>query len=167
LTDRLLLDAEEALSQHRYKECILICWGRIEQGEQVDIAVTITNTGKQDALNAEVQLSTTIPNVVISKRNQSIGALSPNKPVTVTFPVTIPRGVPAGAFPLEVKVTHFFLKGLRGEADGNGDKAISASEIDLYISDKSTGVPYYAKLAGKEQTPVTMGDTARIVVQLK
>lgn len=30
LTDRLILDAEEALSQHRYKECILICWSVIE-----------------------------------------------------------------------------------------------------------------------------------------
>lgn len=30
LTDRLLLDAKEALSQHRYKECILICWSAIE-----------------------------------------------------------------------------------------------------------------------------------------
>ena len=30
LTDRLLLDAEEALNQHRYKECILICWSAIE-----------------------------------------------------------------------------------------------------------------------------------------
>ena len=25
-----MLDAEEALSQHRYKECILICWSAIE-----------------------------------------------------------------------------------------------------------------------------------------
>jgi hypothetical protein len=56
---------------------------------------------------------------------------------------------------------------LRGDADGNGDKTISASELDLYIRDKSTGVPYYAMLAGKEQTPVTMGDTAKIVVRLK
>jgi hypothetical protein len=63
--------------------------------------------------------------------------------------------------------TYFFLKGLRGDADGNGDKTISASELDLYIRDKSTGVPYYAMLAGKEQTPVTMGDTAKIVVRLK
>jgi hypothetical protein len=30
LTDRLLLDAAEALNQHRYKECILICWSAIE-----------------------------------------------------------------------------------------------------------------------------------------
>ena len=30
LTDRLLLDAEELFSQHRYKECILICWSAIE-----------------------------------------------------------------------------------------------------------------------------------------
>jgi hypothetical protein len=30
LTERLLLDAGEALSQHRYKECILICWSAIE-----------------------------------------------------------------------------------------------------------------------------------------
>jgi hypothetical protein len=80
--------------------------GRIEQGEQVDIAVTVSNTGKQDALNAEVQLSTTTPNVVPAKSTKSIGTLSPNKSETVKFSVTIPRGVPAGAFPLEVKVTH-------------------------------------------------------------
>ena len=30
LTDKLLLDAEEARSQHRYKECVLICWSAIE-----------------------------------------------------------------------------------------------------------------------------------------
>ena len=30
LEEILLLDAEEALSQHRYKECILICWSAIE-----------------------------------------------------------------------------------------------------------------------------------------
>ena len=30
LEELLLLDAEEALSQHRYKECILICWSAIE-----------------------------------------------------------------------------------------------------------------------------------------
>jgi len=63
--------------------------------------------------------------------------------------------------------TYFFLKGLRGDADGNGDKTILASELDRYISDEGTGVPRYARLAGKEQTPVTMGDTARIVVRLK
>jgi hypothetical protein len=30
LTDRLLLDAKDALNQHRYKECVLICWSAIE-----------------------------------------------------------------------------------------------------------------------------------------
>jgi hypothetical protein len=30
LEEPLLLDAEEALSQHRYKECVLICWSAIE-----------------------------------------------------------------------------------------------------------------------------------------
>jgi len=30
LEDLLLLDAEDALSQHRYKECVLICWSAIE-----------------------------------------------------------------------------------------------------------------------------------------
>jgi hypothetical protein len=63
--------------------------------------------------------------------------------------------------------TYFFLKGLRGEADINGDKEILASEIDRYIGDKEKGIPYYAKLAGKEQTPMTMGDTAKVVVRLK
>ena len=80
--------------------------GRIEQGENVDVVVTVTNTGKQDALNAKVQFSTTTPKVVIAQKIQSIDTLSPNKSETVTFSVTIPRGVPAGAFPLEVKVTH-------------------------------------------------------------
>jgi len=30
LEELLLLDAEEAFSQHRYKECVLICWSAIE-----------------------------------------------------------------------------------------------------------------------------------------
>jgi len=80
--------------------------GRIKQGEKVDVSVTITNTGKQDALNAKVQLSTNTPNVKITKATKSIGTLSPNKSVTVTFPVTVPFGAGAGTFPLEVKVTH-------------------------------------------------------------
>jgi hypothetical protein len=147
--------------------------GRIEQGEQVDVAVTVTNTGKQNALNAEVRFSTTIPNVVISKRNQFIGTLSPNKSETVKFPVTIPRGVPAGAFPLEVKVTHaefapvvkftyYLLKGMRGEADSDKDGTITLAEMEAYVKEQ---VSTQSRRMGREQEPMLTGQKERPLVR--
>jgi len=63
--------------------------------------------------------------------------------------------------------TYFFLKGLRGEADLNGDNSILGSELELYLCDESEGVPHYAGIAGKPQTPVVMGDKGRALVVLK
>ncbi len=46
--------------------------------------------------------------------------------------------------------THYFLKALRGEADKDGDKCITAREVHDYVSDK---VPAHAQRLGREQTP--------------
>ncbi|MCK6512429.1 hypothetical protein L6R29_21065 [Myxococcota bacterium] len=53
--------------------------------------------------------------------------------------------------------THYFLKGLRGEADKNGDKCITAQEIQDYVSDK---VSDEARKLGKTQTPSLRPDIA-------
>ena len=60
--------------------------------------------------------------------------------------------------------TYFFLKGLRGEADRNGDNEIWGSELELYLCDESEGVPHYAT---QPQTPMVMGDKGRVLVRLK
>ena len=61
--------------------------------------------------------------------------------------------------------TYFFMKGLRGDADDNGNKRITVAEMKKYLRDK---VPYLARrLTGREQTPVVVGDGAREVVRLR
>jgi hypothetical protein len=51
--------------------------------------------------------------------------------------------------------TYYFLKGLQGAADVNGDNKITTGEIDAYVSDE---VPYWARrLAGKHQQPRVEG----------
>ena len=61
--------------------------------------------------------------------------------------------------------TYFFMKGLKGEADENGNKAITVAEMEKYLKDK---VPYRArKQDGREQTPVVVGDGSCEMVRLK
>lgn len=60
--------------------------------------------------------------------------------------------------------TYFFLKGLQGAADYNGDGVITAAELIKYINDSNEGLPYYsnrlyqrpqeAQLEGNGQTVV-------------
>lgn len=51
--------------------------------------------------------------------------------------------------------TYFFMKGLRGKADKDGDKKITVAELKQYLKDK---VPYRARrLTGREQTPISCG----------
>ncbi len=51
--------------------------------------------------------------------------------------------------------TYFFLKGIRGEADGNGDGKVTSTEVFGYIQEN---VPYLARrLFNREQTPQLMG----------
>ncbi len=61
--------------------------------------------------------------------------------------------------------TYFFLKGIQGSADKNGDKLISSGELNRYVSDKTNGVPYWARrlFNGRRQTPVFYGDDETII----
>jgi len=64
--------------------------------------------------------------------------------------------------------TYFFLKGIQGEADANNDKKVTISELEQFVTDKTEGVPYYARrLHSREQTPVVSGDKQRVIVQFK
>ncbi|MBZ4642556.1 MAG: hypothetical protein PWQ25_1649 [Deferribacteres bacterium] len=61
--------------------------------------------------------------------------------------------------------TYWFLKGLQGNADGNGDKKITVAEMANYLKDN---VPYEArKQHGVEQTPQTDGNPSDVLVVLK
>lgn len=65
--------------------------------------------------------------------------------------------------------TYFFLKGLRGEADNNGDKKLTTQELYDYVSDKTRGVPYYARSIynGRVQTPSISGDSRMVLVEYR
>lgn len=61
--------------------------------------------------------------------------------------------------------TYFFMKGLKGAADKNGNKRITVAEMKEYLHDK---VPYRARrLTGREQTPVVVGDESWEIVRLR
>jgi len=65
--------------------------------------------------------------------------------------------------------TYFFLKALRGEADMDGDRRITAGELSAYVADRSEGVPYWARrlYQGRQQTPGFFGDGERVMVELE
>jgi hypothetical protein len=51
--------------------------------------------------------------------------------------------------------TYYFLKGLRGAANSNDDRAVTAREMEMYLAEE---VPYRARrLHGREQTPQVLG----------
>ena len=81
--------------------------GKIQQGEQVEFEVTVTNKGKLDVLNAQMQVSVADARIRIDKPNRQLGRLAPNYTSNPEkFAFTIPRAVPAGQLPVTVKVTH-------------------------------------------------------------
>ena len=57
--------------------------------------------------------------------------------------------------------TYYVLKGLGGEADGNGDKQLTLSELAAYVR---TNVKEQAAVAGREQIPELQGDAERVLV---
>ena len=64
--------------------------------------------------------------------------------------------------------TYFFLKGLGGEADTDKNGKVTVSELEQFLTDKTEGVPYYARrLNNREQTPVVSGDKSRVMVQFQ
>ena len=60
--------------------------------------------------------------------------------------------------------TYFFLKGLKGSADGDGDKSVTAEEIQSYVNEE---VSFMArKLNHREQTPgLETMDKKRVLVR--
>lgn len=60
--------------------------------------------------------------------------------------------------------TYYFLKGLGGQADNNGDKQLTVAELKKYLLDE---VPYASHRLNSQQTPMIHGDGAQIVAQLK
>lgn len=58
--------------------------------------------------------------------------------------------------------TYFFLKGLQGKADKNGDKSINVNELFDYLK---SNVPKIAGQMDREQTPQVIGDLDKIIVE--
>ncbi len=60
--------------------------------------------------------------------------------------------------------TYYFLKGIRGEADGNKDRKITLSELQNYLESE---VSYTAgKLYNRDQHPMVIGNLNKIFVRL-
>ena len=50
--------------------------------------------------------------------------------------------------------TYYFLKGMQGHADANGDRVVTYGEMADYVADRTEGVPYMARrLKSRDQTP--------------
>ena len=63
--------------------------------------------------------------------------------------------------------TCFFLKGLRSEADGNHNWQITSQELENYLTNPHTGVPYHARYLYKwQQTPEMHGQSDFVLVRL-
>lgn len=60
--------------------------------------------------------------------------------------------------------TYYFLNGLRGAANTNGDRVVTASEMESYLTDE---VPYRAqRMHSRKQTPQVVGqDKDRVLVE--
>lgn len=62
--------------------------------------------------------------------------------------------------------TYFFLKAIGGAADKNNDSQVTYNEIQAYVSDRTEGVPYWAKRlhGGRTQTPVLQSQRSNAVL---
>ncbi len=61
--------------------------------------------------------------------------------------------------------TYFFLKGLGGKADKNGDKKITTGEMKAYLQDE---VPYWAgREVNRKQNPLVTGDGDAVLTHLE
>jgi len=81
--------------------------GKIQQGEQVELELTVANEGKLSAENAQIRVSASDASIRIDNPERRLGQLAPNftsNPERFVF--VIPRAVPAGNLPITVEVTH-------------------------------------------------------------
>jgi len=61
--------------------------------------------------------------------------------------------------------TYFFLKGLKGEADINGNGVITIGELKNFINDENKGLPYHSnKIFQRKQRAVIVGDERTPIV---
>ncbi len=61
--------------------------------------------------------------------------------------------------------SYFLMKGMRGEADLNGDKKITIAEMERYLQDN---VPHIARRMGREQDPrVISTEKQGVFIQMK
>ena len=59
--------------------------------------------------------------------------------------------------------TYFFLKGLKGSADADGDRSVTAGEIQSYVNEE---VPLMArKLNSREQNPGVRNGEGKVIVK--
>jgi len=64
--------------------------------------------------------------------------------------------------------TYFFLKGLQGAADRNGDRKLTVGELRRYLEDDNDGVPYWSgREFQRRQTPQVrvVDDESRVMVE--
>ena len=59
--------------------------------------------------------------------------------------------------------SYFLMRGLEGNADANGDRKITAGELQDYVEDN---VPREAARLGRSQNPQMSGDPDRVIVQM-
>ena len=61
--------------------------------------------------------------------------------------------------------TYFFLKGLQGAADLNGDGSITISEMEQYLQNENTAVPYYSRREFQRlQIPQVIGKDKQMIL---
>ena len=81
--------------------------GNIQQGEQVEFEVRVTNNGELNAENTRLKFSMADLRIRIDTPERQLGRLAPNATSSPErFVFTFPRAVPAGALPITVEVMH-------------------------------------------------------------
>ena len=80
---------------------------KIQQGEKVELELTVTNSGELDALNTQMKVSVVDTRIRIDTPERHLGRFAPNYTSSPErFVFTIPRAVSAGELPIKVEVTH-------------------------------------------------------------
>ncbi len=81
--------------------------GKMQQGEQVEFELTVTNNGHLDALNTRMKVSASDTRIRIIPPERTPGKLASNYSSSPQrFAFIIPRAVPAGELSIVVEVTH-------------------------------------------------------------
>ena len=80
---------------------------KMQQGEQIEFELTVTNDGHLDALNTRMKVSVSDTRIRINPPERTPGKLASNyTSSSQLFSFIIPRAVPAGELSIVVEVTH-------------------------------------------------------------